>query len=195
MRIAQIKRKTAETDILLTINLDGKGDSNIDTGVGFFDHMLTLFAKHGGFDLEVKCKGDLQVDSHHTVEDVGIALGDAINTALGDKKGITRYGFFVLPMDEALIVTAVDISGRSCLRYNLQIPAAAVGNFDTELVREFFEAFTRKANLTLHINELDGYNSHHIIEGAFKSFARSLKTAVAIDEKNKDSIPSTKGVL
>ena len=195
MRIAQIKRKTAETDILLTINLDGKGDSNIDTGGGFFDHMLTLFAKHGGFDLEVKCKGDLQVDSHHTVEDVGIALGDAINTALGDKKGITRYGFFVLPMDEALIVTAVDISGRSCLRYNLQIPAAAVGNFDTELVREFFEAFTRKANLTLHINELDGYNSHHIIEGAFKSFARSLKTAVAIDEKNKDSIPSTKGVL
>ena len=195
MRIAQIKRKTAETDILLTINLDGKGDSNIDTGGGFFDHMLTLFAKHGGFDLEVKCKGDLQVDSHHTVEDVGIALGDAINTALGDKKGITRYGFFVLPMDEALIVTAVDISGRSCLRYNLQIPAAAVGNFDTELVREFFEAFTRKANLTLHINELDRYNSHHIIEGAFKSFARSLKTAVAIDEKNKDSIPSTKGVL
>lgn len=195
MRIAQIKRKTAETDILLTINLDGKGDSNIDTGVGFFDHMLTLFAKHGGFDLEVKCKGDLQVDSHHTVEDVGIALGDAINTALGDKKGITRYGFFVLPMDEALIVTAVDISGRSCLRYNLEVPSAAVGNFDTELVREFFEAFTRKANLTLHINELDGYNSHHIIEGAFKSFARSLKTAVAIDEKNKDSIPSTKGVL
>lgn len=195
MRIAQIKRKTAETDILLTINLDGKGDSNIDTGVGFFDHMLTLFAKHGGFDLEVKCKGDLQVDSHHTVEDVGIALGDAINTALGDKKGITRYGFFVLPMDEALIVTAVDISGRSFLRYNLEVPSAAVGNFDTELVREFFEAFTRKANLTLHINELDGYNSHHIIEGAFKSFARSLKTAVAIDEKNKDSIPSTKGVL
>lgn len=195
MRIAQIKRKTAETDISLTLNLDGKGISNIDTGVGFFDHMLTLFAKHGGFDLEVKCIGDLQVDSHHTVEDVGIALGDAFNTALGDKKGITRYGYFVLPMDEALIVTALDISGRSCLRYNLEIPAAAIGNFDTELVREFFEAFVRKANLTLHINELDGYNSHHIIEGTFKSFARSLGAAVAIDEKNKDSIPSTKGVL
>ena len=195
MRIAQIKRKTAETDITLTLNLDGKGESNIDTGVGFFDHMLTLFAKHGGFDLEVKCIGDLQVDSHHTVEDVGIALGDAFNTALGDKKGITRYGYFVLPMDEALIVTALDISGRACLRYNLEIPAAAIGNFDTELVREFFEAFVRKANLTLHINELDGYNSHHIIEGAFKSFARSLGAAVAIDEKNKDSIPSTKGVL
>lgn len=195
MRIAQIKRKTAETDITLTLNLDGKGESNIDTGVGFFDHMLTLFAKHGGFDLEVKCIGDLQVDSHHTVEDVGIALGDAFNTALGDKKGITRYGYFVLPMDEALIVTALDISGRSCLRYNLEIPAAAIGNFDTELVREFFEAFVRKANLTLHINELDGYNSHHIIEGTFKSFARSLGAAVAIDEKNKDSIPSTKGVL
>ena len=195
MRIAQIKRKTAETDISLTLNLDGKGISNIDTGVGFFDHMLTLFAKHGGFDLEVKCIGDLQVDSHHTVEDVGIALGDAFNTALGDKKGITRYGYFVLPMDEALIVTALDISGRSCLRYNLEIPAAAIGNFDTELVREFFEAFVRKANLTLHINKLDGYNSHHIIEGTFKSFARSLGAAVAIDEKNKDSIPSTKGVL
>lgn len=195
MRIAQIKRKTAETDISLTLNLDGKGISNIDTGVGFFDHMLTLFAKHGGFDLEVKCIGDLQVDSHHTVEDVGIALGDAFNTALGDKKGITRYGYFVLPMDEALIVTALDFSGRSCLRYNLEIPAAAIGNFDTELVREFFEAFVRKANLTLHINELDGYNSHHIIEGTFKSFARSLGAAVAIDEKNKDSIPSTKGVL
>lgn len=195
MRIAQIKRKTAETDISLTLNLDGKGISNIDTGVGFFDHMLTLFAKHGGFDLDVKCIGDLQVDSHHTVEDVGIALGDAFNTALGDKKGITRYGYFVLPMDEALIVTALDISGRSCLRYNLEIPAAAIGNFDTELVREFFEAFVRKANLTLHINELDGYNSHHIIEGTFKSFARSLGAAVAIDEKNKDSIPSTKGVL
>lgn len=195
MRIAQIKRKTAETDISLTLNLDGKGISNIDTGVGFFDHMLTLFAKHGGFDLEVKCIGDLQVDSHHTVEDVGIALGDAFNTALGDKKGITRYGYFVLPMDEALIVTALDISGRSCLRYNLEIPATAIGNFDTELVREFFEAFVRKANLTLHINELDGYNSHHIIEGTFKSFARSLGAAVAIDEKNKDSIPSTKGVL
>lgn len=195
MRVADIKRKTAETDISLTLNLDGKGISNIDTGVGFFDHMLTLFAKHGGFDLEVKCIGDLQVDSHHTVEDVGIALGDAFNTALGDKKGITRYGYFVLPMDEALIVTALDISGRSCLRYNLEIPAASIGNFDTELVREFFEAFVRKANLTLHINELDGYNSHHIIEGTFKSFARSLGAAVAIDEKNKDSIPSTKGVL
>ena len=195
MRVADIKRKTAETDISLTLNLDGKGISNIDTGVGFFDHMLTLFAKHGGFDLEVKCIGDLQVDSHHTVEDVGIALGDAFNTALGDKKGITRYGYFVLPMDEALIVTALDISGRSCLRYNLEIPAASIGNFDTELVREFFEAFVRKANLTLHINELDGYNSHHIIEGTFKAVARALRTAVRIDPDFADEIPSTKGVL
>ena len=195
MRVAEIKRKTAETDITLSLNLDGKGESKIDTGVGFFDHMLTLFAKHGGFDLEASCKGDLEVDAHHTVEDVGIALGSAFSTALGDKKGITRYGFFVLPMDEALLVTAIDISGRSCLRYKLEVPSAAVGNFDTELVREFFEAFVRTANLTLHINELDGYNSHHIIEGAFKCFARAMKQAVAIDEKNKDAIPSTKGVL
>ena len=195
MRVAEIKRKTAETDITLSLNLDGKGESKIDTGVGFFDHMLTLFAKHGGFDLEASCKGDLEVDAHHTVEDVGIALGSAFSTALGDKKGITRYGFFVLPMDEALLVTAIDISGRSCLLYKLEVPSAAVGNFDTELVREFFEAFVRTANLTLHINELDGYNSHHIIEGAFKCFARAMKQAVAIDEKNKDAIPSTKGVL
>ena len=195
MRIAQVKRKTAETDIALSLNLDGKGESKIDTGVGFFDHMLTLFAKHGGFDLEVNCKGDLAVDSHHTVEDVGICLGDAFKQALGDKMGITRYGSIILPMDEALIVTAADISGRALLRYNLMIPAAAVGNFDTELTREFFEAFVRRAEITLHINQLDGYNSHHIIEGAFKSFARTLKQAVAIDEKNKDSLPSTKGVL
>lgn len=195
MRKSEISRKTAETDITLSLNLDGKGESKIDTGVGFFDHMLTLFAKHGGFDLDVKCVGDLNVDAHHTVEDVGIALGDAFKTALGNKMGITRYGYMVLPMDETLIVTAVDISGRSCLRYNLQIPAASVGNFDTELTREFFEAFVRKAEITLHINQLDGYNSHHIIEGTFKSFARTLKQAVAIDEKNKDSLPSTKGVL
>ena len=195
MRVADIKRKTAETDITLSLNLDGKGESKIDTGVGFFDHMLTLFAKHGGFDLEASCKGDLEVDAHHTVEDVGIALGSAFSTALGDKKGITRYGFFVLPMDEALLVTATDISGRSCLRYELKVPSAAVGNFDTELTREFFEAFVRNSNITLHINQLDGYNSHHIIEGAFKCFARAMKQAVAIDEKNKDAIPSTKGVL
>lgn len=195
MRIAQIKRKTAETDIALSLNLDGKGESKIDTGVGFFDHMLTLFAKHGGFDLEVVCKGDLEVDAHHTVEDVGICLGDAFKQALGNKMGITRYGSIILPMDEALIVTAADISGRALLRYNLMIPAAAVGNFDTELTREFFEAFVRRAEITLHINQLDGYNSHHIIEGTFKSFARTLKQAVAIDEKNKDSLPSTKGVL
>lgn len=195
MRIAQVKRKTAETDIALSLNLDGKGESKIDTGVGFFDHMLILFAKHGGFDLEVSCKGDLAVDSHHTVEDVGICLGDAFKQALGNKMGITRYGSIILPMDEALIVTAADLSGRALLRYNLMIPAAAVGNFDTELTREFFEAFVRRAEITLHINQLDGYNSHHIIEGAFKSFARTLKQAVAIDEKNKDSLPSTKGVL
>ena len=195
MRTAEIIRKTAETDISLTLCLDGDGKGTIDTGCGFLDHMLTLFSRHGSFDLTVKCIGDTQVDYHHTAEDIAICLGDAFKKALGDMKGITRYGSFILPMDESLILTAVDISGRSYLGYDLAIPTEKVGDFDTELTREFFEAFVRHAGVTLHIKQLAGYNSHHIIEGTFKSFARTMKTAVAIDEKNKDKIPSTKGVL
>lgn len=195
MRTAEINRKTAETDIQLRLSLDGTGVSNIDTGVGFLDHMLTLFAKHGRFDLDVHCVGDVQVDAHHTTEDIGIALGEAFAEALGDKRGITRYGSTILPMDETLILSAVDISGRSYLGYQLDIPCAKVGNFDTELTEEFFLGFVRKAELTLHIRQLAGTNSHHIIEGTFKSVARSLKTAVAIDELYKEEIPSTKGLL
>lgn len=195
MRTAEINRKTAETDIQLRLNLDGTGKSVIDTGVGFLDHMLTLFAKHGRFDLDVHCVGDIQVDAHHTTEDIGIALGEAFAEALGDKRGITRYGSTVLPMDETLILSAVDISGRSYLGYQLDIPCAKVGTFDTELTEEFFLGFVRKAELTLHIRQLAGTNSHHIIEGTFKSVARSLKTAVAIDELYKEEIPSTKGLL
>ncbi len=195
MRTAEINRKTAETDIQLRLNLDGTGVSVIDTGVGFLDHMLTLFAKHGRFDLEVHCVGDIQVDAHHTTEDIGIALGEAFAEALGDKRGITRYGSTVLPMDETLILSAVDISGRSYLGYQLDIPCAKVGTFDTELTEEFFLGFVRKAELTLHIRQLAGTNSHHIIEGTFKSVARSLKTAVAIDALYKEEIPSTKGLL
>ena len=195
MRNTEIIRKTAETDITLSLNLDGDGKGNIDTGCGFLDHMLTLFTRHGSFDLNVKCIGDTQVDYHHTAEDIAICLGDAFKKALGDMKGITRYGSFILPMDESLILTAVDISGRSFLGYDLSIPTEKVGDFDTELTREFFEAFVRHAGVTLHIKQLSGYNSHHIIEGTFKSFARTMKQAVAIDEKNKDKIPSTKGVL
>lgn len=195
MRIAEINRKTNETDIALKLNIDGKGESKIDSGCGFLDHMLTLFARHARFDLEVNCKGDTQVDYHHTVEDIGIVLGDAIKTALGDMKGINRYGNFILPMDESLILTALDISGRSHLSYGLEIPAFKVGDFDTELVEEFFEALVRKADITLHIKQLAGTNTHHIIEGTFKSFARSLKSAVAIDKDFSDEIPSTKGVL
>ena len=195
MRIAEINRKTAETDIQLVLNLDGKGDSKINSGSGFFDHMLTLFARHGSFDLELDCKGDTEVDLHHSVEDIGICLGDAFKTALGDMRGITRYGSMLLPMDEALIMTAVDISGRPYLRYRMKIPAPMVGDFDTELLREFVIAFAFNAGITLHIRRLDGVNSHHIIEGTFKSLGRTLKKAVAIDEKAKDEIPSTKGVL
>ena len=195
MRIAEIKRKTAETDISLKLNLDGKGESKIDSGCGFLDHMLTLFARHARFDLELNCKGDTYVDFHHTVEDIGIALGDALNKALGEKRGIVRYGSFILPMDESLILTSIDISGRSHLSYGLEIPALKVGDFDTELTREFFEAFVRKADITLHIKQLAGLNSHHIIEGTFKSFARSLKIATSIDKEYKNEIPSTKGVL
>ena len=195
MRSSEIKRTTAETDIYLTLNLDGDGVSEIDTGCGFLNHMLTLFARHGDFDLTVNCKGDIDVDYHHTAEDIGICLGEAFKNALGDMKGIMRYASTILPMDESLILSAVDISGRSFLAYTADIPTEKVGDFDTELVREFFEAFVRKAGITLHIKQLDGYNSHHIIEGMFKSVARSMKTAVSIDEKNKDKIPSTKGVL
>lgn len=195
MRKAEISRKTNETDISLNLCLDGTGKSEIATGCGFLDHMLTLFARHGGFDLTVFCKGDTDVDYHHTVEDIGIALGDAFKSALGDMRGITRYGSFILPMDEALIMTAVDISGRSHLSYGLEIPAQRVGEFDTELAEEFYLGFVRHAAVTLHIKQLAGTNSHHIIEGAFKSVARALSAAVKIDEDRKDEIPSTKGVL
>ena len=195
MRISEINRKTNETDINLKLNIDGTGVSNIQTGCGFLDHMLTLFSRHSRCDLDVKCVGDTYVDYHHTVEDIGIVLGKALAECLGEMRGIKRYGSFILPMDESLILTAIDISGRSYLGFNLDIPTQRVGDFDTELVREFFEAFVRNSNITLHINQLEGYNSHHIIEGAFKSVARSLKEAVSIDEKFKSEIPSTKGVL
>ncbi len=195
MRVAQIERKTAETDIKLSLNLEGTGKSNINSGCGFLDHCLTLFAKHGSFDLDVKCIGDVEVDYHHSVEDIGICLGEAFSRAIGDMRGICRYGNMILPMDEALILCAIDISGRSYLNYDLNIPTPKVGDFDTELAWEFFIAFTRKANITLHLKQLDGKNSHHIIEGAFKAFARVLKEAVKIDEAKKDEIPSTKGVL
>lgn len=195
MRTAEIVRKTAETDIALKLNLDGKGDSKIDTGCGFLDHMLTLFAKHGRFDLELNCKGDVEVDYHHTTEDIGISLGKAFADALGDKKGIKRYGDIILPMDESLILSAVDISGRDYLGYDMDIPTEKVGDFDTELVEEFWLGFIRNANITLHIIMMAGTNSHHIIEGTFKSVARSLKEAVSIDEEFANEIPSTKGVL
>ena len=195
MRTAEIVRNTAETKISLTLNLDGTGKSDIQTKVGFLDHMLTLFAKHGRFDLEVSCDGDTWVDDHHTVEDVGIALGQAFAVALGDKRGITRYGNMILPMDESLILTAVDISGRGYLGYGVDIPTQKVGTFDTELVEEFWLGFVRNAQCTLHIRQLAGTNSHHIIEGAFKSAGRSLRAAVAIEEAFANEIPSTKGVL
>ena len=193
MRTAEIARKTAETDIMLTLNLDGTGKSTVKTGVGFLDHMLTLFAAHGKFDLTVSCQGDTYVDDHHSAEDIGICLGQAFQQALGDKRGITRYGSFLLPMDEALIQTAVDISGRSYLGYGLEIPTEKIGTFDTELVEEFWLAFVRQCPMSLHIRQLAGKNSHHIVEGCFKSVARSLRIAVKSD--GTDEIPSTKGVL
>ena len=193
MRTSEITRNTAETKISLKLNLDGTGKSQIDTGVGFLDHMLTLFAAHGKFDLTVICNGDTGVDDHHSVEDIGICLGQAFQQALGDKRGITRYGSFLLPMDEALILSAVDISGRSCLSYGLEIPTEKIGTFDTELVEEFFLGFTRNCPMSLHLRQLAGTNSHHIVEGAFKSVGRALKAAVALDGSN--DIPSTKGVL
>lgn len=194
-RAYSITRKTAETDVTVTLNLDGTGSSSIDTGVGFLDHMLTLFAKHARFDLELTCKGDVQIDDHHSTEDTGICLGRAFAAALGDKRGIARYGHALLPMDEALILAAVDLSGRDTLRYGLDIPTQKVGTFDTELVEEFLLAFVRNAGVTLHLRQLDGTNSHHIIEGAFKALARALRMAVAIDPAQANEIPSTKGVL
>ena len=193
MRSYQITRETAETHIFLSLNLDGTGKNSIDTGCGFLNHMLTLFAAHGKFYLNVKCVGDVEVDDHQSVEDIGICLGQAFQNALGDKRGITRYGSFLLPMDEALILSAVDISGRSCLCFGLEIPTQKIGSFDTELVEEFFLAFTRNCPMSLHIKQLAGKNAHHIVEGAFKSVARALKAAVALDGSNE--IPSTKGVL
>lgn len=195
MRIAEINRVTGETSISLRLDLDGTGQSEIHSGVGFLDHMLTLFAKHGRFDLTLHCQGDTQVDDHHSVEDIGIALGAAFAQALGDKRGITRYGSCILPMDEALILSAVDLSGRAYLGFRLCIPTDRVGSFDTELVEEFFYAFVRNAACTLHLRKLAGKNSHHIIEGAFKSVARALRTAVRIEAAYRDEIPSTKGVL
>ena len=195
MRTAEIHRKTAETEIFLTLNLDGTGKSEIQSGVGFLDHMLTLFAKHGRFDLTLRCDGDTDVDDHHSVEDIGIALGQAFTEALGEKRGIVRYGSCILPMDEALILTAVDLSGRTYLGFDLRIPTARVGSFDTELTEEFFYAFVRNCPCSLHLRKMAGKNSHHIIEGAFKSAARSLRAAVRIEEAYKDEIPSTKGVL
>ena len=195
MRKSQIARKTAETDIVLSLNLDGNGNADIDSGCGFLDHMLTLFAKHSGFDLSVKCVGDTKVDYHHTTEDIGIVLGQAFYDALGDKKGIARYGDITLPMDEALIGVALDISGREFCSVDLTFAFEKVGDFDTELCEEFFLAFTRSAKITLQIRQLAGKNAHHIIEGTFKAVARSLAKAVKIDESKKDQIPSTKGVL
>ena len=195
MRTTTIERTTKETKISLTLNVDGSGSGKIDSGCGFLDHMLTLFAGHGRFDLTLSCKGDTYVDDHHSVEDCGIALGTAFKNALGDKKGVRRYGDVVLPMDEALILCAVDLSGRDYLGWALEIPAEKIGSFDTELAEEFFRGFARSAEITLHFRQLSGRNSHHIIEGAFKAFARALRIAVSIDPDCRDEIPSTKGVL
>lgn len=195
MRSSDIIRKTAETDIKLSLDLDGGGKSNIDTGCGFLDHMLTLFASHGRFDLDISCKGDVNVDYHHTTEDIGIVLGQAFKDALGDKKGICRYGFMILPMDEALVLSAVDISGRAYLNFNAEFNTEKIGDFDTELVKEFFYGFVRSSNMTLHIKMFEGENSHHLAEAIFKGTARALRQAVSIDGSFKDEIPSTKGTL
>lgn len=195
MRDAKINRKTEETDISLELNIDGTGKSNVDTGCGFLDHMLTLFAKHAHYDLSVKCVGDTKVDYHHTTEDVGICLGKAFSDALSDKRGITRYGDIILPMDESLILAAIDISGRDYLGYEVSIPSSKVGDFDTELCEEFMRAFVREAGITLHIRQLSGTNSHHIIEGIFKAIARALSKATLIDSRFERELPSTKGVI
>jgi len=195
MRKAEINRKTSETEITLTLNVDGTGTGKIATGVGFMDHMLTLLSRHARMDLDVICKGDTYVDDHHSVEDIGICLGTAIAQAIGDKRGIRRYGSMLLPMDEALVLCALDLSGRSCLRYQAEIPSQKIGTFDTELVEEFFLGLTRAAGMTLHIRMIDGTNSHHIVEAMFKAFGRALREAVSIDESLGGEIPSTKGVL
>ncbi len=195
LRVSEINRTTKETDISLALSLDGKGNSEIESGNGFFDHMLTLFASHGRFDLKVNCNGDSYVDFHHSAEDIGICLGKAFSEALGDMRGINRYGDIILPMDEALIMCAVDISGRSHLSYAAEIPTEKVGDFDCELVEEFLLAFVRNANITLHIKQLAGTNSHHIIEGMFKALGRTLRKCVARDPELINEIPSTKGVL
>ena len=195
MRTAEIRRTSNETDVRLSLNLDGSGKSDVKTGVGFLDHMLTLFAGHSRFDLTVECSGDTWVDDHHTVEDVAICLGDAVREALGDKRGITRYGSMLLPMDEALLLCAIDLSGRPLLCAELEIPTEKVGTFDTELTVEFLQAFASHALLTLHVRQLAGKNAHHIIEGVFKALARALSTAVALDPRAKNEIPSTKGIL
>ena len=195
MRSAVLERKTSETEIKLSLDIDRSGKSQVSSGIGFLDHMLTLFAKHSGFDLEVSCAGDTYVDDHHSCEDIGIVLGSALREALGDKRGIGRYGDIILPMDEALILCACDVSGRSCLVFDADFPTEKIGSFDTELVQEFFEAFTRSSGITLHIRKLSGTNSHHIAEGIFKAFARCVAKACSIDEKRKNEIPSTKGVI
>ena len=195
MRTSTQNRDTSETKISLTLSIDGDGSGKIESGCGFLDHMLTLFARHGNFDLTLSCDGDTFVDYHHTAEDIGICLGRALADAMGDKRGITRYADTTLPMDEALILSAVDISGRGGLYYDVNIPTEKVGDFDCELCEEFWIAFCRESGVTLHIRQICGKNSHHIIEGIFKSVARSLRTALAIDGKNKDKIPSTKGTL
>ncbi|MBE6592304.1 MAG: imidazoleglycerol-phosphate dehydratase HisB [Ruminococcaceae bacterium] len=195
LRTTSTERNTLETKISLSLNIDGTGKSNIDTGCGFLNHMLTLFCKHGCFDMELFCQGDVEVDDHHTVEDIGIVMGKAFSEALSDKRGITRYGDIILPMDEALVLCAIDVSGRSYLGYSLKVPCQKVGNFDTELVKEFYAAFVNNFPISLHLTQLAGENSHHIIEAGFKAFARALKKALAIDLDSPDSLPTTKGVL
>ena len=195
MRKAETVRKTGETDITLSLDIDGKGESEISSGVGFLDHMLTLFSRHGRFDLKLKCIGDTYVDDHHSTEDIAIALGSAFRKALGDKRGIKRYGDIILPMDEALVLASVDISGRSCIRFTSNFQTEKIGTFDVELLEDFFTSFAENAGITLHIRQLDGRNSHHIAEAMFKAVARALRKAVEIDERAKDEIPSTKGVL
>ncbi len=195
MRSATITRQTAETDISVTIALDGTGSYDNRTGVGFFDHMLDQLARHALIDLTVRCTGDLHIDDHHTVEDVGIALGQALAQALGDKRGIRRYGACLLPMDDALVRAALDLSGRPYLVWNMELPTARIGSFDTELVREFFQAFSTHSGMTLHLDALHGFNSHHMAEAAFKAVARALRDAVETDPRKGDAIPSTKGML
>ena len=195
MRKAETVRKTGETDITLSLDIDGKGESEISSGVGFLHHMLTLFSRHGRFDLKLKCIGDTYVDDHHSTEDIAIALGSAFRKALGDKRGIKRYGDIILPMDEALVLASVDISGRSYIRFTSNFQTEKIGTFDVELLEDFFTSFAENAGITLHIRQLDGRNSHHIAEAMFKAVARALRKAVEIDERAKDEIPSTKGVL